>query len=109
MQGTLYGDLFSKVTHEDFQHALCGWSYPLAKSLGLSPKEVLIKIPKGSRDCYRRQRCSLYLQKDCHLESKKMPWCFEPDQIEDEQLRKIVAKAIAEWREGVYLVVVPEG
>jgi hypothetical protein len=108
VRGTLFGDLFSTVSKEDLDHALNGWSWPLVQSLGLSPEGALIKVPLGSRQCYRRSKCSLYIERDCHLESKRMPWCFEPDGVAEENIRKVASKVIEEWRQGVYLIVILE-
>ena len=106
LRGTLFGDLFSVVPKEALDHALNGWSWPLTKILGLSPEGALIKIPKGSRQCYRRRECSLYIKRDCHVTAKKMPWCFEPAEVAEDSLRRAASKAIEEWRQGVYLIVI---
>lgn len=108
LRGTIFGDLFSMVPKSALDHALVGWSWPLVQVLGLSPEGVLVKVPRASRQCYRRRKCSLYIARDCHMQSKKMPWCFEPDEVEDEAVRKAAAKAIEEWRQGVYLIVIRE-
>ena len=108
LRGTLFGDLFSVVSKEAFDHALHGWSWPLVQALGLSPEGCLIKVPRVSRECYRRRKCSLYIERNCHLKARKMPWCFEPDGVEEADVRKAASKAIEEWRQGVYLLVIRE-
>jgi hypothetical protein len=105
LRGTPFGDLFSGIPKGVLDHALHGWSWPLAQALGLSPEGCLIKVPRKSRECYRRRKCSLYIERDCHLKAKKMSWCFEPDGVEEEIVRKAASKAIEEWRQGVYIVI----
>lgn len=113
LRGTPFGDQLSVVSREAVDHALHGLSRPLVDSLGIPPVGALRKIPDESRECLLRRRgqnhrpCPLY-GPECHVESPKMPWCFEPDGIEDEGVRRAAGLAIEQWRAGVYVVVVTE-
>ena len=106
LRGTEFGDLFSLVSKEVVDHALKGWSKPLTDALGLSPKHALIKLPRKFRWCYRQPKCPLYNEHWCHMPSPKMPWCFEPAEVDSQPIRDAAARAIEQWREGVYLLVV---
>lgn len=108
LRGTVYGDQFSIVSREALNHALHGFSRPLSVALGIPPAGALRKIPKPSRGCYVRAKCPFFRPQHCHIESAKMPWCFEPDAIEDSKIRMAVAKAVSLWREAVYLVAVED-
>jgi hypothetical protein len=106
LRGTVYGKQFTLVDRETLEHALRGFSRPLSNALGIPPVGALRKVPKPSRECYTRRKCPFYAPRHCHPEAAKMPWCFEPDAVKDEKVRKAAAQAIEQWREGVYLVVV---
>jgi len=110
LRGTEFGALFSVVSKETLDHSLNGWSKPLTEALGLSPAGALVKLPKDARECYRRAKCPLYNGYWCHLPSEKLPWCFEPaGEMESQAVRDTAAKAVEQWREGVYLLVVTDG
>lgn len=109
LRGTQIGSLFSRVSQETLDHALIGYTRPLATTLGLPPIGALVKLPLASRACTKRKTCVFYDPKLCFPTTKQtMPWCFEPGGISDEQQRQAAAKAIGLWREGVYLVLVKE-
>jgi len=101
------------VSREVVDHALHRLSRPLVDSLGIPPQGALRKIPEASRLCLRRRRfannrpCPLQ-GPECHVLATKMPWCFEPDDIEDEAIRRAASMAIEHWRAGVYVVVIEE-
>lgn len=107
LRGTPVGDQFSVISQETLNHALWGWSWPLAQSLGPCPEGALRKIPKTARECVKRGSCPLFNVKQCHPLAKpnQMPWCFEPEGF-SENVGKVATQAIEEWRAGVYLVVV---
>jgi hypothetical protein len=98
--------LLTVTTKEDMDHALRGWSWPLTSKLGISPEGALRKLP--SKQCYRRSTCPFYEKKSCVPSSKSLPTCFEPEGIDDEEMRKKAAEIIGMWRESVYVVVVVE-
>lgn len=113
LRGTPFGDQLSVVSREVVDHALHRLSRPLVDSLGIPPEGALRKIPEASRLCLRRKRfqnnrpCPLQ-GPECHVLSPKMPWCFEPDDVESEEVRRAASLAIEHWRAGVYVVVVDE-
>ena len=115
LKGTAFGDLFSEVPHEAVEHALRRLSRPLVDALGIPPEGALRKVPAASRECFMRPRragkrpCPLYDRFRCYPTAPEMQWCFEPDAIEDEDVRRMAARAIELWREGVYVVVVVQG
>jgi hypothetical protein len=112
LRNTKYAASFSRVSKKAIDHALHGWSKPLSDSLGISPQGALLKVAKEQRECFLRHKgegrkpCPLYNKAICHIQSPKMPWCFEPDNISTNEIRSAAAQAIALWREGVYLVIV---
>lgn len=104
LRGTRVGDQFSKVTQAAFDHALHRYHRPLVDQLGIPPEGALRKLP--SQLCALRHRCIFYDARNCLAQAKKMPHCFEPDDIESDAVRRMAASAIQHWRESVYLVVV---
>lgn len=106
LRGTVFGEQFSFVTKEALDHAMHRYSRPLVDSLGPIPAGALKKIPQVSRECFRRKVCPLYIAERCFPESKNMPWCFEPDGVADPSVRFAATRAIEQWRDHVYLVVV---
>lgn len=108
LRETVFGDQFSVVSRDVVNHALYRYSRPLADALGVPPWGALKKIPKVSRECYRRKSCPLYDKRLCYTDSANMPWCFEPDGVEPETVRLTATKAIELWRDRVYLVVIHE-
>jgi hypothetical protein len=108
LRGTPFGSLFSTITVEALNHALHGWSRPLSQALGIKPEGALHKLPKTGQQCYRRAICPLY-DAWCVPLAKEMPWCFEPDGVEDENVRRAASRAVEEWRAGVYLTIIVEG
>jgi hypothetical protein len=113
LRGTPFGDLLSTASREAVDHALHKLSRPLVDSLGIPPVGALRKVPEESRVCLLRRpgpnRKACPIQgSECHIEAPKMPWCFEPDGIGDEAVRRAAGLAIEQWRAGVYVVVVTE-
>jgi hypothetical protein len=106
LRGTVFGDQFTVATKETINHALNRYSRPLVHRLGPTPEGALKKIPPVSRECFRRKICPLYVPNLCFPESKNMPWCFEPDGVADPNVRYAATRAIEQWRDRVYLVVV---
>jgi hypothetical protein len=103
LRGTLFGSLFSTLSKEELNHALRGWTQPMARALGIPPEGALKKVP---RQCARRSVCPLHIPNLCFPESKNMPWCFEPDGVGPEIIRNQATRAIELWRDRVYLVVI---
>lgn len=113
LRSTVFGDQLSVVSRETVDHALHRLSRPLVDNLGIPPVGALRKVPPVSRRCWlrhrrKRQRACPIRGPECHIESSKMPWCFEPDGVEDELVRKMATQAIELWRQGVYVVVVED-
>jgi hypothetical protein len=100
--------LFTVVTKTVMDQALVGWTKPLVDALGVQPQGALRKLPVVARECDTRTRCSLYAPNECHPTAKKMPWCYTPGGLVDDELRRLVSEAINLWREGVYVVVVTQ-
>lgn len=98
--------LLTTVSKEVYDHALLGWTKPFITALGLSPEGALRKLPRAQQQCEVRKRCPFYDKRRCVVTSSKMPWCYEPDGIEDGGKRRLIAEIIGEWRQGVYVVVV---
>jgi hypothetical protein len=113
LRGTVYGDLLSVISRDVVDHALHGWSRPLVDALGIPPDGALRKVPVAARWCWLKHKRPPHLRScplqgpECHHVAKKMPWCFEPTEADD-SIRRMAAKAIEQWREGVYVVVVEE-
>ena len=108
LEGTAFGNQFTPITREVLDHALHGFSRPLSQALGIPPAGALLKVPKPSRACYARSKCPFVEPRHCHPGADKMPWCFEPDDIEDPAVRFAASRAIELWREGVYVLVVTD-
>lgn len=106
LRETPFGTQFSVISKEVLDHALHRWSKPLVDALGIPPAGALKKIPKVSRECIKRSHCIQYEAKNCFPEAKAMPWCYEPDGVNDETVRQTATRAIQEWRDGVHLVVI---
>ena len=106
LRGTPWGDLVTVVSKEAMDHALHGWSWPLAKALGLPPRSALRKVPVAGRECAQKETCPLFLPKNCHPSSDTLPWCFEPAGAGP--LAPFASKLVQTWREGVYVVVVED-
>jgi hypothetical protein len=106
LQGDPITELLTVVSLETMTHALKGLSRPLIQSLGIPPEGALRKLP--NKKCYQRGPCPFYDKKRCQPTAKSMPWCFEPDDIEDVPARKLASSLIKMWREGVYVVVVQQ-
>lgn len=107
LRGTRIGEQLSFISQSDLNHALHGFSRPLVDALGIPPAGALRKLPEASKECAKRETCPFYVARDCHPGAKKMPWCFEPGGL-SEAAQTAAARLIAEWREGVYVVVVKE-
>lgn len=107
LQGDPITELLTVITKETLDHVLAGWSKPLTTTLGIPPDGALRKLPHAL--CYQRVPCPFYVRKNCSPTSKAMPWCFEPDGIEDLVSRKLASILVSLWREGVYVLVVQEG
>ena len=106
LRDTRFGRLLTVIDKATEDHAYRKWTKPLAGSLGPSPEGCLHKIPMENRRCFLRFECPLHMKDQCHVFGERMPWCFEPAGVEDEDVRKALARAVSEWREGVNLVVV---
>lgn len=106
LQGTVFAESFTRLPHQVFNEGLKGWTKPLVDSLSVPPEGALKKIPPEFRVCIRRFKCPFYEAHQCFPEAKKMPWCFEPDGVEGEEVRQQATRAIEYWRNRVYLVVV---
>lgn len=96
--------LVTVVSKELMDHALHGLTSPLVKGLGISPEGALHKLP--SKVCGRKKLCPFYRKKDCHPLATKMPWCFEPEGIEDPAAQQLAGNLIKLWRQKVYVLVV---
>jgi hypothetical protein len=104
LQGAEMTSLLTVTTQEIMDHALRGWTSPLVKSLGIPPEGALRKLKNSI--CYRRELCPFYRKKTCVPTHPKMPWCFDPEDVEDLEARKLGSELIRMWREGVYVLVV---
>jgi len=98
--------LLTTLTKEQFDAALIGWTKPLVTALRISPEGALRKIGLSENRCFQRANCPFFDKKSCSPQSKKMPWCFEPEVSEDPEARRLTAEVIGYWREGVYVAVV---
>jgi hypothetical protein len=105
LRGTLWAGLLTIVKPEVMEHALRGWSKPLVMALGLPPSGALRKIPSEFRQCAQRGTCPLYEAKKCQPVATELPWCFEPEGIEDFQVKEAASRLIQVWHEAVYVVV----
>ena len=108
LRGTRFGDQFTVISRDTLNHALHGLSRPLVDALGIPPVGALRKLLPEHRVCYRRRTCPFYDEAQCFPTATKMPWCFEPDEVPDDLVRKTASKAIEEWRAGVYVCIVQE-
>lgn len=107
LQGAEITSLLTVISKETLDHVLAGWSKPFTTALGIPPDGALRKLPQSR--CYQRLPCPFYQPKICLPTAKEMPWCFEPDGIDDTVSRKLASTLVSLWREGVYIVVVQEG
>lgn len=108
LRGTRIGDQLSIVSQDDFDHALHRLSRPLVDRLGIPPAGALRKLPLAAKECANRMKCPLYKASECHPLAKKLPWCFEPDGLTNDEARQSAARLIQEWAQGVYVVVIEE-
>lgn len=106
IQGDPITKLFTYVSQETYDHALHGWSKPLVQGLGLSPDNVLRKLPVRARECAERSRCPMFDEKACSPQAKNMSWCFDPNVSDDATKRSLSSQIISLWREKVYVLVV---
>ena len=95
--------LLTVIDQETWDHALKGWTSPLIKTLGLPPSGALRKVESK---CYRRKLCPFHSKKTCFPTATKMPWCFEPDSIEDPAARQLASNLVRLWREQVHILVI---
>lgn len=98
------GALVSRVPPIVIRHALNKWTQPLVSALGISPSGALRKVGAANKQCAIRRTCPFFTLK-CEPSHADLPWCFEPSGVEGEA-RQVLAKAIAYWHEGVWLIVV---
>lgn len=108
LQGTDIAALFTPITRELVECALKGYTSPLVKTLGVPPNGALRKLPIAAKECVNKGRCSLFIPRDCVPTAVKMPWCYEPGGIEDENVRRLASEVVGLWRGGVYVLVVSE-
>jgi hypothetical protein len=106
LQGSFLADSFTMVSKADMDHALCGWTMPLVRSLGVSPLGSLHKLPAKAKKCASLKLCP-HSGAECHPTAKKTPWCFYPAGI-DQESSYLAIQVIQLWREGVYIVIVEE-
>jgi hypothetical protein len=104
LQGTEFGKLLTEMPKETIDHVLKGWSSPFVKTLGLPPVGSLRKLPLAARQCAVRRKCPIYAPQDCFPESRRLPFCYEPDGVPKEA-RESAVELIRYWREGVYVLV----
>jgi len=109
LKGTPVGRSFSVVKQADFDHVLNGLSKPFVDALGLPPEGALRKLP--TKQCARRDRCTLHDGKRCVTDSKKgLPWCFELAGLDlPPAAMTLATEVLFGWRSGVYVVVVEDG
>jgi hypothetical protein len=90
--------LFSKVSKEEFEHAIYGYVTPLISRLGPEPEYCLSML---NLECRYKEACVMYT-KMC-IPSAGMPQCFEPivDTVHSQVREVIVALSHA-----YYLIVV---
>lgn len=101
-----WAQLLTVVSEETMVHAFNRWTNPLVKALGIAPVGAIKKLPILNQKCYRRVICPLCRPKDCLPHVPQMPWCYEPDGVDDPEARRLITEAIQLWRQGVYIVVV---
>jgi hypothetical protein len=108
LQGTPLGDFLPVVSDEVMNHALHGWTRPLVDALGLPPVGLLRKMPEEHRACEHRERCIFFDSAQCVPAGKKLPDCFQPENLATDVARTLAYEVIRLWREGVYTVAVKE-
>ena len=99
LRGSPIGDLLPQVEGKALSEALHGNPYPLIRTIGPAPRDLLRLIPK----CQTAKGCLLWNAKKCHP-NPKMPGCYIPP--EGGEPASIVVHA---WAEGCYVVIVGEG
>ena len=108
LQDSAIAALLPVVSDETMTHAIRGWTKPLVTALGLPPQGALRKMPKEHQQCEHRARCPFYMAANCVPTAKKLPDCFQSENLGTPEARILVYEAIRLWREGVYIVVVKE-
>jgi len=108
LRGTRVGDQISIIAQGALTHALHGLSRPLVDALGIPPAGALRKLPEATKQCSKRRNCPFYQKAHCHTGAKQISWCFVPGGFSDEAGVAAASQVIAEWRQGVYVVVVKE-
>lgn len=107
LQGHPSTGSFTSMTKEVMDHAFHGWTEPFIKALGPPPEGAIRKLPASAKQCAVRGKCPFYIKKNCAPTSKTMPWCYQPEGLE-EGLRPLLTEVIELWRQGVYVTVIRE-
>lgn len=98
------GVLIPVMPRGHLEHALLGWSRPFVQALGIPPAGALRKLRlQETRLCQNRNRCASHSTEDCVIDSKGLPWCFEP-----EGLPLIARELVSLWRASVFVLVTIE-
>jgi hypothetical protein len=107
LRTTPLGNLVSRVSQANLNHALHGLSKPFVDALGISPEGALRKMP--SQRCALEKRCTFYHERKCVTTSDKLPWCYVPAGMElSEAAQSMAAQAVFHWKNKIYLVVIPD-
>ena len=106
LRGTPWEGLFPLVSIRTFDQALRGHATPLMQVLGPPPHALAKRLSDSYRACRMRSGC-INAAPTC-VPGKKMPECWEPDQIESIAV-EVASKVARFWKENVpVIVVVPE-
>lgn len=101
IRATSYATYLTVLPKDTLDHALHGWTSPLVKALGPSPKMILHRLSPDARQCVLSRKCVFYRATDCVPNAAKMPNCFQPIGVPVEQGYELLRL----WRESVYVVV----
>lgn len=106
LRQTLLGKLVSRVPRSAFNHLLNGYSAPFVDALGIAPMGALQKLP--SERCDKQRGCSLYDRRRCSVGSYKLPWCYEPTEIDGlaAAAKRLASDLVFLWKQEVYVVAI---
>lgn len=102
LKGTEWERFVPVVSAKAWSMALQKYSPPLLAEIGPPPRAYLLKFPATYRKC--RDKCVMFKATVCHP-NPKVPACYVPE-VEDPQVRRLVATLVQAWAEERYVVVV---
>lgn len=97
-------DLLSPISYIAYSELRSRHAIPFLEEVGLPAKACLQKLKPDLTVCLWKSTCPSYDAKACDA-NLKAPVCFDPN-IDDPELRLLVARLIDFWRMGFYVITV---